>query len=191
MNSRVASLYLRQAGVTLVELIVVISIAAILTAIGVPSYRYVTTSNRISGEINDLMGDLQFARYEAIKEGLTVTVCPAASASMAATCDVTTTWTEGWIVLSNANIVLRRHLSLSSINAHGSDSMTGSTSLTSVGFNREGFAVLPSGATNPMFSLHDPNNQSGYTRCLMISGAGAMSTATNGNAVYSALQTCS
>jgi type IV fimbrial biogenesis protein FimT len=169
----------------------VISIAAILTAIGVPSYRYVTTSNRISGEINDLMGDLQYARYEAIKEGLTVMVCPAASATMAVACDSTTAWTEGWIVLSNANVVLRRHLSLSSINAHGSDTLTGSANLTFASFNREGFLVLPTNATNPMFSLHDTNSLPGYTRCLMISAAGAMATATNGNAVYSALQTCS
>ena len=183
----------RQSGVTLVELMVVIGIAAIITAIGVPSYRYVTTSNRLSGEINDLMGDLQFARYEAIKEGLNVTACPAASASMATTCDTTTAWTEGWIVRSNAGTVLRRHLSLSSINANanGSDTVTGSTGLSSIVYNREGFATFPGGATNPMFSLHDPNNVSGFTRCLMISSAGAMSTATYGKSVFSAAVTCS
>jgi type IV fimbrial biogenesis protein FimT len=179
-----------------VELLVVIAIAAILTAIAVPSYRFVTTSNRMSGEINDLMGDLQFARYEAIKEGLTVTVCPAASSTMAITCDSTTGWSEGWVVLSNANVVLRRHLSLYSLNpsVHAittSDTLTASANLTSAVFNREGFLVLPTNATNPMFSLHDPNNQSGFTRCLMMSSAGAMSTATYGTAVYSAGQTCS
>jgi type IV fimbrial biogenesis protein FimT len=181
----------RQSGVTLVELLVVIGIAAILTAIGVPSYRYVTTSNRMSAEINELMGDLQFARYEAIKEGLNVTACPAASATMATACDATTGWSEGWIVLSNANVVLRRHLSLSSINTSSVDTLTGSTGLTSIVYNREGFATFPGGATSPMFSLHDPHNLPGFTRCLMLTTAGAMATATNGNAVFVAAQTCS
>ena len=120
-----------------------------------------------------------------------MTVCPASSATMAVACDTTTAWTEGWIVLSNASVVLRRHLSLSSINANGSDTVTGSTGLTVITFNREGFAGFPGGATNPMFSLHDPNSITGYTRCLMISSAGAMSTATYGNSVFSASVTCS
>jgi type IV fimbrial biogenesis protein FimT len=50
------------AGFTLIELIVVITIVSILMAVGVPSYRYVTNSNRMSAEVNGLLGDLQFAR---------------------------------------------------------------------------------------------------------------------------------
>ena len=90
----------KQSGVTLVELLAVISMVAILMAIGVPSYRYVTVSNRVSGEINSLLGDLQYARYEAVKEGLPVTVCPAGAT--ASTCAGGTAWGSGWIVLSNA-----------------------------------------------------------------------------------------
>ena len=56
------------AGVTLVELLTVMSIVAVLLGIAIPSYRYVTTSNRMSGEVNGLLGDLQFARVEAIRE---------------------------------------------------------------------------------------------------------------------------
>ncbi len=67
------------AGLTLVELMVVITIVAVLLALGVPSYRYVTSSNRVSSEVNALLGDLMFARSEAIKEGATVTVCPVAN----------------------------------------------------------------------------------------------------------------
>ena len=63
------------AGFTVTELVIVMTIVGILTAIGVPSYKYVTTSNRISSEINSLLGDMQFARSQAIKQGLTVTVC--------------------------------------------------------------------------------------------------------------------
>ena len=63
-----------------------------------PSFRYVTNSNRIASEINGLLGDLQFARAEAIKEGRTVTVCVSTDG---ATCANSTTWQSGWIVFSD------------------------------------------------------------------------------------------
>src|SRR5437868_13985388 len=53
-----------RSGFTLTELMAVIAIAAILMAIGVPSYRYVGASYRMSSEVNGLLGDLQFARSE-------------------------------------------------------------------------------------------------------------------------------
>jgi len=182
---------INQAGLTLIELLLVMSLAVILTAIGVPSYRYVTTSNRIAGEINGLLGDLEYARYEAIKEGMNVQICPAASAS-ANTCDAgQTTWSEGWIVLSNSldnpsgtSVVLRRQLPFTSFNSN--DTLTGSLGLTSLTFNREGFSTQTG---SRMFSLHDPNNNTGFTRCLIIDGPGAMSTTTAGNTVLA--MTCS
>jgi type IV fimbrial biogenesis protein FimT len=177
MNSR-----LKASGVTLIELIVVMTIAAILIAIAVPSYKYVTTSNRIAGEINDLLGDISYARYEAIKEGLNVTICPAATPT-SSTCDSGTNWAEGWIVQSNSGAVLRRRLSFLSFNSL--DTLTGSTGLSSLVFNREGF-VTPNAAV--MFSLHDPKINPGFTRCLVVSAAGALATTSSGNSVWS--ETC-
>jgi type IV fimbrial biogenesis protein FimT len=184
-----------QSGVTLVELMVVITIGVILMSIGVPSYKYVTTSNRVSGEINALLGDMQFARYEAVKEGLTVEVCPVATftppTTPPTTCATSATWSTGWIVLSNAaatggaQIVLRRQLPFLNTNSH--DTLTNGGGTAPISFNREGFAVaLPTGAV--MFSLYDPNNISSYTRCLII-GAGALATAQSGVTALS--KTCS
>jgi type IV fimbrial biogenesis protein FimT len=164
-----------QHGFTMVELIVVISIVGILMAIGAPSYKYVTTANRISSEINGLVGDLQFARSEAIKEGLTVTVC--------ATTDGTTctgagaTWTKGWLVfmdgstigkIDGTDTVLRMQKPLS-----GGDTFTADSSVTAITFNREGFAQgLPPTLT---LRLHNSTAVSGYTRCLAVTIVGAMS----------------
>ena len=172
----------RQSGVTLVEMIIVIGIAAILTAIGVPSYRYVTTSNRVAGEITGFSGDVQFARYEAIKEGLPVTICPVTS-DTATTCSPSTTWSTGWIVLSNPGAaggakVVRRQQSFASLN-YTLDTLTSPT-LSSLVFNREGFAVL---AGSGMFSLHDASGQAGFTRCLIINATGAVTIATAGTTV--------
>jgi len=72
---KTSPLHGRMAGFTVTELVMVMTIIGILTAIGLPSFKYVTASNRISSEINALLGDMQFARSQAIKQGLTVTVC--------------------------------------------------------------------------------------------------------------------
>jgi type IV fimbrial biogenesis protein FimT len=65
----------REAGFTLTELMAVAAIVAILLGIGVPSYKYITNSSRMSSEVNNLLGDLMYARGEALKEGQYVTVC--------------------------------------------------------------------------------------------------------------------
>jgi type IV fimbrial biogenesis protein FimT len=164
-----------QHGFTMVELIVVISIVGVLMAIGAPSYRYVTTANRISSEINGLVGDLQFARSEAIKEGQTVSVC--------ATTDGTTctgagaTWTTGWLVFMDASIVgtidgtdtvLRMQQPLS-----GGDTFMADTNVTVITFNREGFAQgLPPILT---LRLHNSTTINSFTRCVQMSIVGAMS----------------
>jgi len=178
MNCKSSHTRLRQAGVTMVELVITMGIAGILLAMGVSSYKYVIKSNRASSEINALLGDMQFARYEAVKEGLNVTICPAAS-NTATTCNATSTWSGGWIVLSNALSgttgtanVLRRQLPFSSF--HSTDTLSSPAATQSVVFNREGFA---SGLGSVIaFTLHDSASTVSYTRCLMLGVSGVMQT---------------
>jgi type IV fimbrial biogenesis protein FimT len=188
MSSKASPTRFKQAGVTMVELVVTMGIAGILLGMGVSSYKYVTKSNRAAGEINALLGDMQFARYEAVKEGLSVTICPATSATLA-TCNNTTTWSNGWIVQSNALSgttgtanVLRRQLPFSSFNS--TDTLATST-VTSVVFNREGFAT---GLGAPVaFTLHDSLSTLSYTRCLVIGVSGVMQTGL-ASAMYNPVQ---
>lgn len=169
-----------QNGFTMIEMIVVVSIVAILMAIGAPSYRYVTTSNRIAGEINSLVGDLQYARSEAIKEGQTVTVC--ASTDQATCVGGGATWTTGWIVfMDGANVgtvdpnesILRTRTALTS-----GDTLAGDSNVSAITFNREGFAQGLAGMLT--LKLHEKNSVAGYTRCLEITIVGAMATRTKG-----------
>ena len=143
-----------------------IAIAAILAMIGIPSFRYVTNSNRIAGEVNGLLGDLQFARAEAIKEGQNVTVCVSAAG---ASCDGTATWQSGWVVYSNstnstvpvAGSILRIQNTFT-----GTDTFRASNGVSAVTFNREGYAVGIANGT--LISLHDSTATTAWTRCVSV-----------------------
>ncbi len=167
-------------GVTLVELLAVMAIVAILLTIGIPSYQYVSTSYRVSGEVNGLLGDLQFARGEAIKEGQTVTACISTNGQSCAA--GATGWHQGWIVFSDVadnqtvntaigDTVLRVQSAFS-----GTDTFEGG--VTSVTFSRDGFALgLPGGGAT--LTLHNSTANSAWTRCLELNVAGIMSIYTH------------
>ena len=165
----------RESGVSVLELLIVITIGSILLSVGVPSYRSVTNSNRIAAEVNGLLGDMQYARAEAIRRGQTVTVC---TSTDGATCSNATTWQGGWLVFSNPNgdnnvdpgdTVLRAQAAFG-----GTDTFQASNGVGAVTFNREGFAIgIANGA---LITLHDAANTSAWTRCLSITRIGLMAT---------------
>jgi len=165
----------RYAGFTIIEMMMTIAIAAILTMIAVPSFRYVTNSNRIASEVNGLLGDLQFARAEAIKEGQNVTVCVSAGG---ASCDGTTTWQSGWIVYSNptnATIPVVGSLLRIQNTFAGTDTFVASNAVSTITFNREGYAVGIANGT--LVALHDSTATTAWTRCLSVTLNGMTQTA--------------
>ena len=89
----------RQQGLSLIELLVTMTIAVILLAVGVPSFIEFTTSNTASSYANDLLGDLNYARSEAITRGSWVVVCKGATANNC----TTDNWEDGWKVFEDCN----------------------------------------------------------------------------------------
>jgi type IV fimbrial biogenesis protein FimT len=65
-------------GFTLIELMVTISIAAILGTLALPSYTAIMTKQRLSNENTNLMLDFVLARGEALTRSTRVTVCQSA-----------------------------------------------------------------------------------------------------------------
>ena len=167
-----------QTGFTLTELMVTLTIVAILCGIGVPSFRYVTTGNRLSTKVNALLGDMQLARTEAIKENTSIIIC---SSSDGATCSGSDEWKSGWIVWNDPNgngsldtneAVLHQQQPLNS-----QDTVQASNGITQITFNRTGFATgLPDGT---VITIHDSTANKAYTRCLQITAVGKMTTQTN------------
>ena len=170
-----------QRGFTMLELVVVMSIVAILMAIAIPSYRYVTNGNRIAAEINGLLGDLQYARAEAVKQGQTVTVCVSSNGTA---CTGGTSWQKGWIVFSDVNgdqnytaaadTLLRVQATFTS-----TDTFTANNNLTAVTFNREGFATGAGGVpAGTLISLHASPVNNASTRCLSVTQVGLLTVQT-------------
>ena len=82
-------------GVTLVELVVALAVAAILVGLAAPSFRNLVAEQRRDAALGALAGDLRFARSEAIKRAARIGVCARAAAG-ASGCG--TDWSRGWVV---------------------------------------------------------------------------------------------
>lgn len=86
-------------GFGLIELIVTISIVAILMAIALPNFQGTINSNRTTSQSNDLIGAFNLARNEAISRNRVVTVCAANTSSGTPTdCANNGYWNLGWMV---------------------------------------------------------------------------------------------
>ncbi len=86
-------------GFTLIELMIVIVIAAVLAGLAAPSFQNIVDANRQATSVNEFMATLNAARQEALKAGRAVIVCrtnaPEASPPACAGGDG---WEDGWFI---------------------------------------------------------------------------------------------
>ena len=91
----------RQTGFTLLELLIALVIAALILGIGSPTFGEFRRNSRLTGAANDLLGAIQLARTEAVKQQRTVSLCPTADAgSEDAFCSDDPDFTQ-WIVFTD------------------------------------------------------------------------------------------
>jgi type IV fimbrial biogenesis protein FimT len=90
-------------GLTLIELLFTILVAAIIAVIAVPSFRDASLGARLTATANSLHGSIQIARSEAIKANAKTTLC---TSSDGAACTTTGDWDQGWIVLDGEDNVI-------------------------------------------------------------------------------------
>ena len=80
-------------GFTIVELMVTISIAAILMAVAAPNYTTFIRNSQLSDAVGEFMTAANAARGNAIKQGINTYLVPATG----------TDWSTGWYVFADGN----------------------------------------------------------------------------------------
>lgn len=92
---------IKHSGFTLIELMVLIALIGVVTAIGIPSYRSMMVTNELVTTVNSLQISLKLARSEAVARGKNAIVCSSINSDSAgaATCSKADgNWVKGWIV---------------------------------------------------------------------------------------------
>ncbi len=68
-------MHAKQPGFTMIELMFAIAVLAVLVGIGLPNMQDFVRNSRMSGAANDIISDFNFARSEAVKRRVPVTLC--------------------------------------------------------------------------------------------------------------------
>ena len=87
----------RESGFTLIEMLVALSIIAILSAIATPSFTQMMANSNVRSLSSELGSDLVFARAESVRTGGRVTICARQSDTACGT-----DWSNGWLVFRDS-----------------------------------------------------------------------------------------
>lgn len=158
----------RARGFTLIELMITLLVVAVLLMIAVPSFKHILASTHLTDVNNGLVGDLAFARTEAVSRGVNVAVAASSGG-----------WGDGWTVEipaagtapGSVPTVLRSHAAVNSGYAVAASTAGNVT-------------FLPQGsldnAVGICFTISTSNGQNNPPHYLQVLGAGMLKQTTGG-----------
>jgi type IV fimbrial biogenesis protein FimT len=89
----------RTDGFTIIELLITMSIAAIVLTIGVPSFQNMVKDRRSQTSLQTLITDLEMARSEAMTRNQSVVLCRHdGETATPAACSTSADWEDGWVI---------------------------------------------------------------------------------------------
>jgi type IV fimbrial biogenesis protein FimT len=131
-----------QRGATLLELIVVLAVAAILLMISAPAFSHLLHASRLTSATNALVASIHVARSEAIKRSQRVVICPSPAGDA---CAGAGGWQQGWMIFHDANNNAKRDAGESLVLAH--PPLPAGMWVTSKGSTARYLSYTPAGAT--------------------------------------------
>lgn len=97
-------------GFTLIELMVTLAVTVVVLVLGIPAFQTLNNNSARTTRLNEMVGSLQLARNEAVKNGDSVSICrrekDSTTACAGSACDDSTgnyCWQEGWLIFTDAN----------------------------------------------------------------------------------------
>jgi len=162
-------------GTTFIELLVTLSIAAILMTLAVPAFDSMLQTNRFATLSNSFLVHLHLARSEATKRNARVALCKSADG---ATCSTSNDWSQGWIVFHDVNNNAQVNTDEDVLHVHeaipNSQILRGNTPVANyVSYASMGGARMISGAFQAgTLTLCRPSASSGEARNIVISATG-------------------
>lgn len=169
-------------GFTLVELMVVIVIAAILLTIAVPSFDNLIRRNNVESLQTTLSSAVATARTEAASRNRVVTICASSNAT-----DCGNDWNKGWIVFEDRESPIGARDAakepLIDVYQHSGDytftTSTGSTAPTELSFTSQGF--LREGQQPTLFTICEPKSNTSFARGIFVNASGLVMKTRDGN----------
>jgi type IV fimbrial biogenesis protein FimT len=87
----------RQAGFTLIELMIAVGLTGLLLSMAVPAMDVFVSNARQTGAFNDFVSTIHQARSTAVTTNTRVTICPSSNGT---NCE-NVSWNDGWIVFAD------------------------------------------------------------------------------------------
>lgn len=182
-------------GFTLIELLVGLIIAGIVFGFAIPAMQSGMANTRLTTKTNELVGDLNFARTEAIKRNARVVMCSSTDSLVQApavpSCSTSATgWEVGRIIFVDANsdgsygagdtLLRKREPAGNDLTIRGN----GASTAARITFDQRGLTTLPDD-----YALAEPHqirlcdgNGTRLARAVAISSTGRTAVMRNGQA---------
>ncbi len=146
-----------QGGFTVVEIMVALSVLAILLSLAVPNFSSFSSARQLGTTVFDLHSDLMLARSEALKRNRQVSVEPKGE-----------DWSDGWEVVTEDDEVLSERTASSQMVA------VEEGSVDAVTFNGDGRVTGVAGSLEIGLGLSGAGDE--HARCIKISATGRPAT---------------
>lgn len=161
-------------GFGLVELMVAIIVAAILTAIALPSFRTTLQKHRLRVSADNLQSSVQYARTEAVLRATYVSVCASADG---ATCSGAATYETGWLVYVHPVATTKASDTYTTVTSAGMQILRATPALNGVSARAVDGAVVTFGQQGQLEAVASRTNVSqpvAFVLCALNASSGSL-----------------